>query len=293
MAKTVWKNAAARERLEAWFDRFRDGIPAPVQSREVPTRFGQSHVLIAGPNGAPPLVCLHAMRTGSAHLVSELGPLLQRFQVIAPDLPGQSVRGPQVRLPVRDNSNALWLLDILDGLNLKTVDLFGVSWGGFVARLTASAAPERVRRLAMLVPAGIANGSHWKGLTRMAYPLLRYRLRRSQGNLRRVLDPLMTNFDPHWAAYIGDTLQDQPMDLRIPPVATDAELRRLTMPVLILGASDDISFPGRAMVERVRSVLPNADTEVIPGCKHCPPTTEEFRRWLAARLTAFLAHDSP
>ena len=90
------------------------------------------------------------MRTGSAHLLSELGPLLHRFRVIAPDLPGQSVRGPQVRLPLDDDSNGRRLLDVLDGLGLSEVNLFGVSWGGFVARLTASMAPDRVRRLALL-----------------------------------------------------------------------------------------------------------------------------------------------
>jgi pimeloyl-ACP methyl ester carboxylesterase len=289
MAKTVWRDEAARERLVAWWERFRARIPGPTESREVPTRCGPSHVLLAGPADAPPLVCLHAMRTGSAHLVSELGPLLDRFRVVAPDLPWQSVRGPQVRLPVTDDSHARWLLDVLDGLGLGAVGLFGVSWGGFVARQTASTAPERVSKLALLVPAGVANGSHWKGLTRMAWPLLRYRLRRSERNLKRLLDPLFTTWDADWAGYTGEAVRDMPFDFRIPPLATDEELRRLTMPLLVIGAADDISFPGAAVVRRVREVVPDAGGEVIPDSKHCPPTTPEFRAWLAARLTAFIA----
>jgi pimeloyl-ACP methyl ester carboxylesterase len=226
------------------------------------------------------------MRTSSAHLLSELGPLSGRFRLIAPDLPGQSVRGPQIRLPL-DDSNARWLLDLFDGLGLGAVNVFGVSWGGFVARLTASVAPERVRRLALLVPAGIANGSHWKGLTRMALPLLRYRLWRSERNLRRFLDPLLTTWDADWSGYMGDSLRDMPMDLRIPPLATDAELRRLTMPVLTLGAAEDISFPGAAVVARIKTQVPHADGEVIAESKHCPPTTDEFRTWLSTRLASF------
>lgn len=288
MGKTVWRNEAARGRLEAWYDRFRDRIPGPTESREVPTACGPSHVLLAGPTDGPPLVCLHAMRTGAAHLVSELGPLVSRFRIIAPDLPGQSVRGPQTRLPLIDDSHARWLLELLDGLGLGTVDLFGVSWGGFVARQTASVAPERIRRLALLVPAGIANGSHWKGLTQMALPLIRYRLWRTERNLRRLLDPLFTTWHPDWAGYTGDAVRDMPIDPRIPPLATDAELQRLTMPLLVLGASDDISFPGAAVVARFRSQVPNVDGEIIPECKHCPPTTDEFRTWLGQRLTRFL-----
>jgi 2-hydroxy-6-oxonona-2,4-dienedioate hydrolase len=289
VTQTVWRDEAARTRLEGWFDIFRARISVPTESRQLPSRHGPSHVLLAGPADGPPLLCLHAMRTSSAHLLSELGPLLQQFRVIAPDLPGQSVRGPQVRLPLNDDSNARWLLDILDGLSLGEVNVFGVSWGGFVARLLASSAPDRVSRLALLVPAGIANGSHWKGLTRMALPLLRYRLWRSERNLRRFLDPLLTTWDADWARYMGESLRDMPMDLRIPPLATDAELKRLTMPVLVLGAAEDISFPGEEVVARVRSQLPHADGELIAGCKHCPPTTDNFRAWLGSRLGDFFA----
>jgi pimeloyl-ACP methyl ester carboxylesterase len=288
MGRTVWRNEAARSRLDAWYDRFRTRIPGPVESREVPTRHGPSHVLLAGTADAPPLLCLHAMRTGAAHLLSELGPLAERFCLVAPDLPGQSVRGPQVRLSLKDDSYAAWLLDVLDGLSLGAVDVFGVSFGGFVARLTASTSPERVRRLALLVPAGIANGSHWRGLTRMALPFLRYRVWRSERNLRRLLDPLLTTWDADWAGYTGDAVRDMPFDFRVPPLATDEQLRKLAMPVLVLGAADDISFPGEAVVRRMKSTVPHADGEVIRDCKHCPPTTPEFRGWLAERLTAFM-----
>ncbi len=288
MGKTVWRDEAARGRLEAWYTRFRDRVSGPVEGREVPTRHGPSHVLIAGSADAPPVVCLHAMRTGAAHLLSELGPLVDRFRLVAPDLPGHSVRGPQVRLSLKDDAYARWLLDVLDGLGLGTVDLFGVSFGGFVARLTAATAPDRVRRLALLVPAGIANGSHWKGLTKMALPLLRYKVWRSERNLRRLLDPLITTWDADWTGFMGESVRDMPFDLRIPPLASDEDLRKLTMPVMVLGAADDISFPGDAVVRRVKAVVPHADGEVIAGCKHCPPTTPEFRDWLAGRLAAFL-----
>jgi pimeloyl-ACP methyl ester carboxylesterase len=180
----------------------------------MPTRHGPSHVLIAGPPQATPIVCLHAMRTGSAHLLSELPDLVRRFRLIAPDLPDQSVRGLQLRLPMAGHAQADWLQDILDGFGLDQVNLFGVSWGGFVARQTASAFPTRIRRLALLVPAGIANGSHWKGLTKMAWPLLRYRLRRTDQNLRRLLEPLITTWDVDWSAYMADTLRYLRTDLR-------------------------------------------------------------------------------
>ena len=153
MGYTVWTSEAGRDRLEAWYDRFLARVPAPVDRRVVTTSLGPGTALVAGPEAAPPLVCLHAMRTGDAHLLSELGPLLDRFRVVAPDLPGQSVYGPQTKLKLDDDSYAVWLAEVFDALGLGAANVFGVSWGGFVARQFAVARPARVRKLGLLVPA--------------------------------------------------------------------------------------------------------------------------------------------
>lgn len=291
MSRTVWKSDAARQRLEDWYDRFLARVPVPCESRTITTASGSNHILLAGPADGTPIVCYHSMRTGAAHLLSELYPLAEHFRLILPDLPDQSVRGPQLNLSLKDDSLARWSCELLDALKLENVNVFGVSWGGFVARKLASTFPDRVRRLALLVPAGIVNGSHWKGLTRMALPLLRYRLRKSEANLKRFLDPLITTWDPFWAEYMAATLENLRTDLRIPPLATDHELRQLSMPVLALGAEDDLSFPGAALVKRIQSIVNHADCEVIAGSKHCPPTTPEFRKWLTGRLSAFFASE--
>ncbi|WP_391556724.1 alpha/beta fold hydrolase [Rosistilla ulvae] len=274
----------------------------PVENRNVPSRYGDSHALITGTVDGPPLVCLHAMRTGSAFLVSELNPLLERFRVIAPDLPGQSVRGPQVRLSLNDDSYARWLFDVLDGLGLETVSLFGVSWGGFVARQSATLAPDRVDSLALLVPAGIVRGSHVTGLIKMAYPMLRYSVRRSEPNLKRWLSSLFTTWDDHWAGFTRDAVRDMPFDLRIPPLASDQDLQKLTMPVLALGAENDICFPGKQLVNRICDQAPHCRGEVIPcrlptshwsGPKACQQRAKSSIRRVPRQITSAPGGPSP
>jgi 2-hydroxy-6-oxonona-2,4-dienedioate hydrolase len=285
----VWRDEASRARLEAWHDRFRAQIQTAVASETVNTSFGRGHVLFAGPEDAPPLICLHAMRTGSAHLVSELQPLATRFRLVAPDLPGQSVMGPPIRASLSDSSLAGWLVEVMDKLRIGKAHLLGISWGGFVARLAASARPDRFSALVLIVPAGVVNGSHWRGLAQMALPLLRYRFNPSQANLEAFLQPLLTTWDDDWASYIASTLKDMKIDPRIPPLVTDEALRSLRVPTLVLGGDQDISFPGHAMVQRVRALVPDVEAEVLAQCKHCPPTTPVFRSWLADRVTAFLS----
>ena len=125
----------------------------------------------------------------------------------------------------------------------------------------------------------------------MALPMLRYRLRPSEANLKRLLQPIITEWDEDWANYIGDTTRDIKLDPRIPPLAADDDLRRLRVRTLVIAADEDISFPGGPMVDRVQSLIPNAETELLRQCKHCPPTTPEFRSWLGERVRLFLSQE--
>jgi pimeloyl-ACP methyl ester carboxylesterase len=284
----IFKSEAARKRLELWYEKFLARVKGPVEHRDVPTAHGPSHVLLAGDTSKPPLVVLHGSLASSAHVVPELGALIDRYRIIAPDIPGQSARGPHVRLPLKDDSLGKWLLEILDGLGLGEVNMLGVSWGGFVARQAATLTPTRFRRLALMVPAGIVSGSLVKGFARMMWPMMTYRMFPSERRLRKLVEPLFSTWDEEWARYFGDAIRDFKLDLRIPPLATDGQLRALTMPVLVIAGAEDISFPGAKLVARVKPLIPRVETELVPAIKHCPPTTDEFRDWTAARVTRFL-----
>jgi 2-hydroxy-6-oxonona-2,4-dienedioate hydrolase len=181
-----------------------------------------------------------------------------------------------------------WVVQVLDRLEVRRAGLLGISWGGFAARLAASSYPHRFNALVLIVPAGIVKGSHWRGLAQMAWPLVRYRIRPSEATLKGLLKPLVTTWDDEWAAFTAETLRDMRLDPRVPPLATDTDLRELKVRTLVFGAAADISFPGHAMVERVRRLVPDAEVELLRECKHCPPITPEFRSWLAERVTTFL-----
>jgi 2-hydroxy-6-oxonona-2,4-dienedioate hydrolase len=287
MEAKIFKDEKARQRLEEWYLRFLDRAKVKTESIEISTSFGKNHVLTAGDPAGPPLVCLHAMLTGSAHLVSELGTLANHFYLIAPDLPGQSVRGLPMRLSYTDDSHSKWLKEILDGLQIKRTHLLGVSLGGFVARQFASNHPEMVQSLILIVPAGIAQGSVLKGLTKMAVPMMMYKMRRTEKRLRNLAGYLLSVWDEDWAGYLGDSFNDFIPHFKIPPLATDDELRSLSMPCLVIAADQDISFPGEQVIERSKNHIPEVESELIRG-RHSPPTTPEFQTWLGNRVTDFL-----
>ena len=288
MGKDIFKNQEARNRQEEWYQRFLVRANLKVEFETVSTSFGDSHVLIVGNPDKPILVCLHAMLTSSAHLLSEIRYLAHHYQLIIPDIPGYSVRAIPERLSFTDNSHSQWLTEVLDAFDLEKIDLFGISIGGYIAREFSTAFPDRVNKLALLVPAGIVQASVIKGLMSMAIPMIKYKLNPSEDNMKSVAGFLLTSWDEDWGPFLLDSMNDFITPKKIPSVATDEELQNLTMPVLAIAAQNDISFPGKPLIERAQTHIPNVESELLKETRHCPPTTEEFRRWMAHRVVKFL-----
>lgn len=288
MKSKIFQGEEAKKKLEEWYQKFEGKIEAPTESIEVQTSFGSNHVLKAGNPTKPPLLCLHSMLTSSAHLVSELQHLLDQYYILAPDLPGQSVRGLETRFSYKDSSLANWVNEICEGLDIERTDLLGVSLGGFAALQFADLYPEKVQRLVLIVPAGIVRGSTWEGIKKMAIPSIKYQFSKSEKNLKQFVDPLLTTWDEDWGPYIGDAFTHFKPDLRIPPLISDESLNNWEIPTLVFAGEDDISFPGKPMIQKLKSNNPAIQTELMEGVKHSPPTTPEFRKWLSDRIIGFL-----
>jgi pimeloyl-ACP methyl ester carboxylesterase len=104
-----------------------------------------------GEPDAPPLLLLHGWLDNAASFAM-LAPLLaSRFQVIALDLPGH---GHSQHLPegtiYQHVDYVRAVLAAADALALPRLHLLGHSLGAGVATMVAIAAPERVRRLALI-----------------------------------------------------------------------------------------------------------------------------------------------
>jgi len=180
------------------------------------------------------------------------------------------------------------MVDVLDGLGLVRPHVYGVSWGGFVARKLAEHAPERIDRLVLLVPAGMVAGPVWKGVTQVGIPLALYRAFPSEARLLRFAKAVLTTPDDDWLRYFGEAFRSYKLDMRVPPLATAEPLAAFTRPALVFGASDDLSFPGAALLSRAKVLMPHAEVEMLEGCRHAPPTDDAFRHRLGDRITRFL-----
>lgn len=293
MRSALFVSEEWKERVMAGCERFRAALCVPLKDVEIATTFGMTHVLVAGPADAVPLVVLHGALTSAAHVMGQLGPLLRTRRIYGIDIVGQSVWSEDRRVDVRGDDYGRWLLEVLDGLELDQADIVGVSYGGYVGLRAAIVDARRIRRLMLLAPAGIVAGGVWEGLRGMGWPILLYRLFPTAGRLHRAVQGIFTQPDLAWTAYFGVALRAYQVDLRLPPVISDAELQRVRCRTLVLASELDASFPGARLLARVKRWMPDVEVELIPGAKHCPPLTEEFRTAMAGRIERFTAGLAP
>lgn len=128
-----------------------DSAPTKLRRMYIDCRHGQLHVTAAYPSSggfdeASPLVFLHAEEGTGADFNRCAALLGIDRSVYAPDLPGSGGSdAPKGRMAVA--GLALAVVDLIEQLRLRRVDLIGCGRGAQVAFELATARPQDVRRL--------------------------------------------------------------------------------------------------------------------------------------------------
>jgi pimeloyl-ACP methyl ester carboxylesterase len=104
-----------------------------------------------------PVVFLHGAGTIDGYDFTV--PWTEKFRVIAPYHPGFGESGDDPSFTTV-HDYVMHYLELFDMLGLDSVDLVGVSLGGYLAAAFASEHGHRVRRLVLIAPAGIIDEKH-------------------------------------------------------------------------------------------------------------------------------------
>lgn len=269
-AQSMLRRPEGRGPLEELYRKLQNSLPVPCESLTISTRFGLTHLLVAGPVDAPPLITVHGAYSSAPQNLKMLLPLTRYFRVYAPDTIGHSIMSADHYISPADDSFGYWVADLLDGLHLASAPVVVSSFGAGIVLRAAAVIPERLERVALIAPSGVANGSMMKMAVRLFWPWLRYLFRRNQSNLVRAARPMATEDDPEFVEQVGLMLDHIRIRIEGPRLSSREELARLAAPVLLFVASDDVFFPGEAVARRALELFPNlVRVETVPG-RHLP-----------------------
>jgi pimeloyl-ACP methyl ester carboxylesterase len=289
----IYRTPQGEAAIHALYDRHLAATGIQAESRRIETRFGLTHVLLAGPRNAPPLMLLHGGNTTNPSTLGWFQPLFGKYRIIAPDTIGHPGKSAPVRLSPRDDSYGRWVVDVLDALNLTQAACIAGSYGAGILLGAAAVAPERISRAVLMIPSGLVS-IPWKTMfIDLVLPLLAYRRSPGRERLLKVLQPMfLENPIPEDVIEITEAVfQHVHIEPEMPRNVTVDEMRRFTAPVLVLAGEKDRLFPAQKVLARARQVFPNlVAAEIIPGSPHfipghlLPAINERIDQFLSARL---------
>ncbi len=259
-----------------WYDNALARMPVPFHTDMIPTRFGGTHVIIAGQSSGPPLLLIHGANTSALSWKRLIEPLAQRHLVIAPDVVGFAGRSAPERLSYHDDSYARWIEDILDAFGLGQTFLAGSSGGGVFVLKAAVHIPDRVAGLALLNPCGFVPFKQpYEVFRTPVLSGLAVRTGRwfaSAGLARRMVAYGAGNGAKADAETVQLSLLLLKHFKRHPPPGPmgESDLCRVMAPTLVLLGEDEPYFDVHRLSERAQQTLQNVTVEIIAGAGHDP-----------------------
>lgn len=290
-ASYPFRSEAAKDEYVAFYQQRAERWPVPSETRFVPTSFGETYVRISGPADAPALVLLPGMSSSGLMWETLIEPLARRFRTYAVD----SVSDVGLSVPSRDVASAAdyaqWLDELFTALDLRDVNLVGMSYGAWITANMALLRPERLRRTVWIAPAAVVarlsvrwiflallSGASRSVHRKFTYWMFADAVKTPEG--KRVADEL-----------IGDTQIMIRCFARRPMVApttlTDEQLQRIRVPsLLLIGDHETVGSAAKAM-ERIRTVAPHIRAELVPDAGHDLPIAQ--RDLVVDRVLEFLS----
>jgi pimeloyl-ACP methyl ester carboxylesterase len=260
----LYKTPEGERAVMALYDEALTHWPVPYETKCLPTRHGDTFVLASGDAGSPALILLHGAGGNSTIWAGDVATFSARFRVCAVDLPGEAGKSSPNRPAWEGAAFAEWLEDVFDGLKAERAALVGISQGAWTALKFAVSNPARVDKLALLAPGGVVPDRASFLPRAILFMLL------GQWGTRRMVKALFGDQpvpDGVEDRVVQITTQFRPR-IGVLPVFSDDELRRLTMPVLLLGGTKDIIRDTRKIENRLRGLLPRLAVSIMPGAGH-------------------------
>jgi 2-hydroxymuconate-semialdehyde hydrolase/2-hydroxy-6-oxo-octa-2,4-dienoate hydrolase len=243
-----------------------------IQTGEITTAY-----LEAG--SGDPVLMLHGSgpgMSGTANWQYNIGPLAEKFHVLAPDIVGfgATERPDDIAYSLRTWTDHVWAF--LDAHDIEKTAIIGNSLGGRIALQMATDRPERISRMVLMGSPGVGM-SLTEGLQALrAYEPSQDAMRALLRNYFAVDPTLITDelVAIRYEASVADGAYEAYRAMFFDPRhkgselgITEDEVRAITTPALLVHGREDKVVPLSVSVTML-GLLPNADLHVFSHCGH-------------------------
>ena len=150
--KTIFRTDHSERLLNEAYEKTLNEWAVKYKSLYIDTRFGKTHVIIAGPEDGEPLILLHGFAFSSTMWKDNIKDLSKTYQVFALDFIGDINKSKATRQIESKMDCANWFCDVLKELRIEKTNVMGMSYGGFLAFVFAILVPEKINKLITICP---------------------------------------------------------------------------------------------------------------------------------------------
>jgi pimeloyl-ACP methyl ester carboxylesterase len=261
----------ARQRFLQAYDVAMQAWPQPREEQDVQTSFGTVHVHRYGPRSGAPIVLLHGAAGTASNWYPQVAVLGAAHPVYAIDTIDDPGRSAPDRVVIGSQENAAWLDETLAALGLDAVHLVGLSYGGWLAVVTALHRPQRLASVTLIEPGGLQPVPFRFYANVLTGALATLAPRRTRPWFAHLLANHALVMPPEHLAPVMLAARTWRTDRPAARHLGDDELRSIQTPLqLLLAARSSLLRPEQARA-RVKRLLPAARIEIVPGAGHGLP----------------------
>jgi len=257
--------------------------PIPSETTIIHTTFGSTFVRISGPVNGAPMILLHGHSENGLNWLPNIKDLSQDYRTYAIDIISDPGRSVYTKIMKSADDYTSWLDELFDGLGLEqNINLIGLSYGGWLVSKYALKFPQRLNKIVLIAPGGIAPFPLKFIAFALFLSLFQFRSEFLFKRLTRWMfkDFLATHeageekFDD-WFGFIYLGIRSyKPQPIVFAKVLSKEELQKLTIPTLFLTGENEIVYSVPRTINRLQTLVPDIEIKVFKDAGHDLPLAQ-------------------
>jgi pimeloyl-ACP methyl ester carboxylesterase len=282
---SLFKTKEAEAAYFSLYERVLSLWPVDHEPLNIPTSLGTTHLNLAGSSTNPPLLLFPGFGSNSTQYWPNISILANQCRVYAIDTVGQPGRSIPTGVLSPSNCDS-WIDEIVSALTIQSAYMMGLSLGGWLSLHYAINRPERTRKVILIDPAATFLPMSRAFFLRSIIPFM---IRPTRKGVIKFFNWLTRGYavNPDY----GEMMVQGILNARHPPLRafpfSEAELRSLSNPVLLVVGEKSLIYDPRKAIERARRFVANLEVETIPNGSHA--LNMEQAEAVNHRVSAFLA----
>jgi pimeloyl-ACP methyl ester carboxylesterase len=270
-----FRSAQAKAEYHALYEARAKRWPVALETKLLETPSAQTFIRISGQPTDPPLILLPGARGTSLTWIPNIAALSAHYRTYALDTIydfGLSVRRGKVTKPEHLIN---WLDEVLTAIVPQgSVNLVGLSYGGWLASQYALRFPQRVHKLILISPAVTVLPVSFMLILRAILSTIPFTPFRRQFYYWLLNDTVQSGETGRF--FVDEAVADwevaercfAPLPLINVTLLSDTALKDFKVSTLFLVGENEKIYSARKAVERLNRVAPQIKTEIIPNAGH-------------------------